>query len=298
MKSPFPYFGGKSRAASLIWSAFGTPKNYIEPFAGSLAVLLANPQWENCIETVNDKDCYIANFWRSMASDSEAVFHYANWPSNEADLHARHQWLVSQSEFREKILSDPEYFDTKIAGWWVWGIAGWIGSGWCDITKMNKLSRKLIHLGDAGRGLHCLSMKDNIEQYFKALGKRLRRVRVACGEWDRILSPACTFRHGVTAVLLDPPYSFEMRQTDLYSQDNDISTEVREWAIANGENPLLRIALCGYEGEHELPKTWSKQTWTARSGYARNKNHKLETIWFSPHCLHVETQTSLFNFCQ
>ncbi len=32
IKSPFPYFGGKSRAASLVWPRFGAVKNYVEPF--------------------------------------------------------------------------------------------------------------------------------------------------------------------------------------------------------------------------------------------------------------------------
>lgn len=27
---------------------------------------------------------------------------------------------------------NPEYFDPKIAGWWVWGACCWIGSGWCN----------------------------------------------------------------------------------------------------------------------------------------------------------------------
>lgn len=43
LKAPFPWFGGKSRAADLVWSRFGDVQNYVEPFAGSLAVLLARP---------------------------------------------------------------------------------------------------------------------------------------------------------------------------------------------------------------------------------------------------------------
>lgn len=42
--APFPYFGGKRRAAPMIWPRLGDTPNYIEPFAGSLAVLLARPQ--------------------------------------------------------------------------------------------------------------------------------------------------------------------------------------------------------------------------------------------------------------
>src|SRR5689334_19180994 len=44
LKAPFPWFGGKSRVASLVWERFGEVRNYVEPFAGSLAVLLGRPQ--------------------------------------------------------------------------------------------------------------------------------------------------------------------------------------------------------------------------------------------------------------
>lgn len=33
--APFPYFGGKRRAAPIIWRELGDPAGYVEPFAGS-----------------------------------------------------------------------------------------------------------------------------------------------------------------------------------------------------------------------------------------------------------------------
>jgi len=44
--APFPYFGGKRRAASLVWKALGDPSGYVEPFAGSAAVLLGRPAFK------------------------------------------------------------------------------------------------------------------------------------------------------------------------------------------------------------------------------------------------------------
>ena len=57
--------------------------------------------------------------------------------------------------------------------------------------------------------------------------------------------------------------------------------------------PMLRIALCGYDGEHEMPDGWTVLEWKARGGYASvsdgesdgKENCKRERIWFSPHCL-------------
>ena len=148
LKAPFPWFGGKSRVSHLVWNRFGDVRNYVEPFAGSLAVLLARPH-EPKIETVNDRDAYLANFWRALQAEPEEVARHADWPVNEADLHARHRWLVDQAEFRQRMLTDPGYFDARIAGWWVWGISMWIGSGWCSKPEWTGRG----HAGRAPQGI-------------------------------------------------------------------------------------------------------------------------------------------------
>lgn len=44
LKAPFPWFGGKSTVADLVWQRFGDVPNYVEPFFGSGAVLSLLPQ--------------------------------------------------------------------------------------------------------------------------------------------------------------------------------------------------------------------------------------------------------------
>lgn len=349
MKAPFPWFGGKSRVQAQVWDRFGDVRNYVEPFAGSLAVLLGRPS-EPKIETVNDLDCWIANFWRALAGDPEQLAHHADWPVNEADLHARHLWLVKQTEFRERMKTDPDYFDVKIAGWWVWGISQWIGSGWCQAphqtgrtnggraargiqAESNQIEvtqkrpyltnhgggmgvhggRKRPRLGnDHGRGVlnaevpnqliangprgtandTGVELQGGLYEWFYALSDRLRRVRVCCGDWQRILGPAPTTCIGTTGVFLDPPYAVEDR-IDVYGEESrDVAHAVREWAIANGDNPELRIALCGYDTEHAMPPSWQTIAWKANGGFGNQgkqtqgrANAGRETIWFSPHCL-------------
>jgi DNA adenine methylase len=84
-----------------------------------------------------------------------------------------------------------------------------------------------------------------------------------------VLGPSVTYKHGMTAVFLDPPYSHAERDSKLYSHDNDVAADVRQWAIENGDNPQLRIALCGYDTEHgdAMPDTWSVWRWKAGGGY-------------------------------
>ena len=278
LRSPYPWFGGKSKVAAQVWGRFGKVRNYVEPFLGSAAMLLARPSPFEGSETVNDADCMVANFWRAIHSDPESVATWADWPVNEADLHARHLWLVNcTGEFSERMKSDPEYFDAKIAGWWVWGQCKWIGSGWCQ---------QLPHLGDQGRG--------EIYDYFRLLAGRLRRVRVCCGDWSRVCGPTPTVKQGLTAVFLDPPYSDAAgRDESLYATDClRVAHDVREWCLDRGDDPRLRIALCGYEGEHECleRRGWCCVAWKARGGYASqadhgNENARKERIWYSPHCI-------------
>jgi hypothetical protein len=129
----------------------------------------------------------------------------------------------------------------------------------------------------------------------------MRGVRVCCGDWSRVCGPTPTVKQGLTAVLLDPPYAVEDR-ADCYdeNEDRNVSAAVREWAIEQGADRRMRIALCGYEGEHKMPG-WECVPWKARGGYGSqakdgNDNCKRERLWFSPHCLQ-NVETPLFAGC-
>ena len=309
LKAPFPYFGGKSRAVDAVWGAFGEVDCYVEPFAGSAAMLLAAPPGQR-VETINDFDGFVANFWRAIASDPQAVARWADWPCIEADLEARHAWLVNRAERLRWQLEDPDFYDPKIAGWWVWGACNWIGGGWCsgngpwvhDGTRLVRkegnagrgINRQLPHLS-AGRGINRAtagaSRGDYIRSWFEALGERLRDVRVACGDWRRVLSNSVTVRHGLTAVFLDPPYTKGDMDYGAGGMGLGIADDVRQWCVDNGTNPLLRIVLCGHAGEHDalLDHGWVTRAWKAGGGYARSDeavaNRKSETLWCSPHCI-------------
>jgi len=277
-------------------------------------MLLAAPPDVARIETINDFDGFVANFWRAIAHDPDAVAHAADWPVNEVDLFARHSWLVRQrADMTEKLYADPAYFDARIAGWWVWGACNWIGSGWCsgtgpwvhDGTSLVRkegnagqgINRQLPHLGDAGRGIN-RQLPDGgtprgefIRAWMRELHQRLRDVRVTCGDWGRVVKDSITTRHGLTAVFLDPPYTKGAMDYSAGGMGQGIADDVRAWCAENGNNPQLRIVLCGHAGEHDalLLQGWLTRAWKAGSGYALNDeaiaNRLSETIWCSPHCL-------------
>lgn len=64
LKPPFTYFGGKLAIAERIVALLPPHAHYVEPFAGSLAVLLAKRP--SPMETVNDLDGNLMNFWQVL----------------------------------------------------------------------------------------------------------------------------------------------------------------------------------------------------------------------------------------
>lgn len=349
LRAPFVWFGGKRRVAAEVWAALGDVDSYVEPFAGSLAVLLGRPlrEGERRCETINDKDAFVANFWRALAADPDAVALHADWPVNETDLFARHLWLVNSGVERlAQLEADPEFYDAKVAGWWVWGINAWIGSGWCSGAGPWKLAaedagvnrqlphlgdagqgvnRKLPHLGDAGRGVNRKLPNDIPADYapsschvptnwtpgrvwqMRELAERLRNVRVCAGDWSRVVTMGALHFGATVGVFLDPPYSGEVRCSGIYrAEDYTVSAAVREWCLANGDDPRLRIVLAGYTDEHDtlLPDTWRRHHWKAGAAYQRAagggqnaENRHKECLWLSPHCLRpaASPQQTLFD---
>jgi site-specific DNA-adenine methylase len=148
----------------------------VEPFAGSLATLLARPDWtpgKRYVETVNDLNLYVVNFWRSIKNDPEAVAYWADYPILEADLHARHAYLTGADtrEWRDKVRADSEHYDAKLAAYWVWGLCLWIGTGWCSegehsltiphIAATGKASPHLMGVHSLTKQLPMLNANDN-----------------------------------------------------------------------------------------------------------------------------------------
>ena len=381
---PFPWFGGKSKVAAHVWERFGDVPHYVEPFFGAGAVLFLRPHFPQT-ETINDKDGFVCNFFRAVQNDPASVALFADQPVNANDLHARHSYLVNRrAALTSQLEGNPEYFDSRLAGWWAWGVATWLGEGWCSpgtgpwfvrndllvriahkerteteagegvrrsrphltggrgaihgaTDRALGITRRRPHIGTA-QGIHgktkspypprgpiahtsastlynLISLYSDVSdmfgttarlcaltEYFEALSNRLRRVRVCCGDWTAICTPSVTYNRSLTGVFLDPPYAHSTgRDAELYSTDTPgfDTQQVRDWCILYGNNPLLRIALCGYEGEHDVLATehgWSVLEWKTAGGYDNiskskallddaDRNKHKERIWFSPHCL-------------
>ena len=304
-KAPFVYFGGKTVVAPKVWAALGNPRHYIEPFFGSGAVLLNRPNYSGQTETVDDKDGFICNVWRALQYAPDEVAKWCDWPVNHADLNARRMVLI-QNERRLLgcLQSDDEWYDAKLAGYWIWAASCWIGSG----LTCNS-GTQIPHIGDSGMGVHSKiphisdsgmgedvrdPYKPGLYAWFRELSERLRNVRVVCGDWTRVCGGKWQSNLGTVGVFMDPPYGVEDRYVrKLYHHDSStVAHDVADWCLERGSHPDYRIVLCGYE-EHErlLSARWTKELWKTNGGYGNTgegrgkENSKREVIYYSPHCI-------------
>ena len=321
LAAPFPYFGGKRRAASRIWQALGDPSGYVEPFAGSAAVLLARPDFAGRrVETLNDADGWLVNTWRAIQLSPDAVAQHAWGPVAEIDYHARLAWLQQRRtpDLVAWLEGDPEIYDAKAAGWWLYVVACGIGDpfGAGPWRVIDGHLRKLPHLGDAGKGVnrelpHLANAGKGVNRelphlgnagrgqlaaYMAQLSNRLRRVRITCGSWERVVKPSVTRSgaggDGTRALFLDPPYA---TSGDLYAHvDADVGASVRAWCATAPRD--LRVILCGYDAEHDalLANGWNVTEGKAGrgAGYSTNGlNGRRERLWLSPACIGSEQPT-------
>jgi len=304
MLAPFPYFGGKRHIAPAVWARLGRPKQYVEPFCGSAAMLLAAPAPAS-LEIVGDGNGYIANFWRAVVAQPAEVARWADYPVSHVDLGARHAWLMAQRERLAAELHDALWpGDAQVAGWWLWGQCAWIGSGWCewdgqiphvsDAGKGVQAAGKIPHVSDAGKGVQAAGKIPHVsdagkgywtsagavaDRWLRALAARMERVRVIHGDWARCLNTHYGEHAGGTvAVFLDPPYD---GYGALYGA-RAVAAHVASWAR---ENARLRIALCGHRVDYDLPG-WECVAWERPSAtYGSVKTKDEEAVWFSPACL-------------
>ena len=372
--APFPYWGGKRRAAPEIWRRLGAVNTYVEPFAGSLAVLLACPHGARPREIVNDLDGLLVNFWRSLRADPEQVAYYADWPTSHLDLTARKKWCIDRLKpLTLELRSDMDYYDPEVAGIWVWCVSNDIGLfqsgalGNVSVDLYNEGSRPAVITHPGGKGVQVQRVSDRrtsgshprhkhggrpvinhrgkgngVQSYrsgmlpdevypgiedallegmpfqgrrlfeqFVELAERLDQVFIMCTDWSSLCSPTVmgltptdikSDGSPICGIFLDPPYQTDGRKSTLYRFDSDsIAADVMRFAIENGKNPHIRIAVAGYAGDYEAwPEGWTAYVWsttqsrmgnTAWQGYDRT-----EVIWFSPHCRMSDTAQSQSDF--
>ncbi len=245
-----PWYGSKRTLAPRIVSELGPHKFYVEPFCGSLAVLLAKPP--AAMEVANDLHGDLINLARVLANETgaEALYKAASRLLMHEDLH---------KEFKAECVSGPEtvapsvrevamvHVDRALA----YLCMSWMGRNGSAGTRPGNITtaRRFTSNGGSG-GLRWQSAVDSIPAWHD----RLRAVSISRMDAFELLERLGD--QAGTAVYVDPPY---LRKSDKYIHDLAAGDHER-LAKALGRFKAARVVVSYYD-EPELRELYKGWTW-------------------------------------
>lgn len=257
-RAPVPYYGGKSSLSHVITSMMPEHTRYVEPFAGSLAVLLAKPPSKH--EIVNDLDHNLMTFWRVLRDTPEAL--------------ARACFLTPHSrEERRAAIHIPETATDLERARLVWSALMQGRSG----TLANTGWR---HSRESSRGDHARTMRRYVER-IERVAERVRDVTLECRPAVEVVE-----RYGDdvnTLVYCDPPYLGTTRRHN-YKVEMLSERSHRELADAL-RGCRATVILSGYHSElyRELYAGWFRVEVAAATSQGSNSPLKgverTEVLW-------------------
>lgn len=257
MKPPMPYFGGKSTLAPAIAALLPAHQHYVEPYGGSLAVLLAKRP--SAMETVNDLDGDLVLFWRLLREQPDELERLATLtPHARAEHAAAYDLDACPSELE------------RARRVWVQLTQGRAGvrtrTGWRH------------YVDPAGSSA---SMPRYLRGYVQRMGPavaRLAEVSLECRPAQDII-----MRYGAEPDVLlyvDPPYLGSTRESGGYACEMRGEADHRELLAA-----LLKadaaVVLSGYASSlyDQTLVGWDRHTLTAGTGQSGEWGNRTEVLW-------------------
>lgn len=259
MKPPVCYYGGKSTLAPRIAALFPPHGHYVEPFCGSLAVLLAKPP--SGMETVSDLDEAVVSFWRCLRD-------------RPAEL-ARACALTPHSLAEFRGADDFESPDDELER---------ARRVWVRLTQAR--AGRLRHTG----WRHYVNpvgstygMPEYVQAYVRRIlpaAERLMRVSLEC-------RPAMDLipwygRDAGVLLYIDPPYLDTTRASNAYRHEMGTEEEHRELAGAL-RSVKASVVLSGYPSDLydlDLYPDWHRAEFPAATGQnAGSWANRTEVLW-------------------
>lgn len=255
MKPPFTYYGGKLSIADQIIALLPEHEHYVEPFAGSLAVLLAKPP--AAMETVNDIDRRLMTFWRVLrdrTAELERVC--ALTPHSRAEMLEARQGAEDELENARRVwvlLTQARGGSMRPTGW----------RHYCN-----------------PRGSHS-SMPDYLDAYRGRLAAAAVRIRSVSLEARPALEIIAAYgQHPGVLLYCDPPYLGTSRSSRQYLHEMSTETEHRELADALLE-ARAAVVLSGYHSPlyDDLYAGWDRAEIATGTGQGGSWVHRTEVLW-------------------
>jgi site-specific DNA-adenine methylase len=282
---PLSYFGKKTRIAPFVWDLFDAANTgmYIEPFAGSGAVLFARPIIKGH-EVINDKEIRLLNLYRSIKYKPDELVESLHNCKSAVDLAAYTLYMNEHPLELDDFINDPTFCLPHMAGYFCLRVSASLG-------HMNKRQNPDGVMNISDKACYAVPMwkkREALTEWIYALRKRLDKVEILCTDWTKPVSDAhlsVSYGSGKqhTSVFLDPPYEgFET----LYKHRVSVSSQVRQWCIDKSDFEQLRIVVCGYNNEHDelLDYGFIKHVSKSVGGNLKENNDNDEYIWASKSC--------------
>ncbi|MEW2474632.1 DNA adenine methylase [Micromonospora gifhornensis] len=259
MRPPIPYFGGKITAGPAIAALLPEHGHYVEPYCGSLAVLLAKQP--SAHETVNDLDQRLMTFWRvlrerptelarvcALTPHSRAE-HEAAMPLDATDdLELARQVFIRLTQGRNGVLRKS-------------------GSGWRHYVK------------PAGG----TSMPDYLTGYLDRLAPTAERLQHVSLESMPALELIAKYGADHDVLLyVDPPYLGVTRQRTWDGYEHEMRAEADHRELAEALHACkAAVVLSGYASDlydRELYAGWDRHSMSAWTGQGESAN-RTEVLW-------------------
>ena len=257
MKPPTPYFGSKSTLASWIVSLLPPHEHYVEPFAGSLAVLLAKQP--SRMETVNDLDHRLMTFWRVLRDRPDELLRAVSLTPH------------SRAEFEDAYNEDCD--DLELAR-----------RVWIRLTMSRSATLRRTgwrhYIDPAGSSASMPGYLDGYRDRLAAAAERLMRVSLECKPALELIASYGS-RPGVL-LYIDPPYLGTTRGWgNNYGREMKTEQEHRELAKALWDCSAT-VILSGYHSPlyDELYEGWHREQAAASTGNGRSgEQDRVEVLW-------------------
>lgn len=259
MKPPITYCGAKVILGGRIASLLPSHQHYVEPFAGSLAVLLAKPP--STMETVNDLDAEIMAFWailRERPDDLERMC--ALTPHARAEHTAAGNPVPADHSDRE--LEQARRIWVRLSQ----GRGGTLQpTGWRHYVRP---------VGTTGMPRYLKGYVGRIA----AAAERLAMVSLECRPALELIKSYG--RHPEVLLYVDPPYLGSTRTSRAYRHEMPKPEQHAELAEAlNG--CASAVVLSGYHSllYDDLYDGWHRHELAAGTGQAHRWSARTEVLW-------------------
>lgn len=256
-KPPFAYYGGKMSLADRIVALFPDHSHYVEPFAGSLAVLLAKPRSDH--ETVNDLDGRLMTFWRVLRDRGDELAQVcALTPHSRAE----HQQAYTSEGMDE--------LETARRVW----VALSQGRG----GTLRRTGWRFFRNGSAGGRV---AMPDYLTAYvdrIPACAVRLHGVSLECRPALDIITDYG--QDAETLLYVDPPYLGSTRSSRQYLVEMSHADEHGE-LLTVLRSCRAAVVLSGYASAQydDALSGWRRLELPAFTGQANKRGDRTEVIW-------------------